>query len=245
MRIISLNTWGGRGKNITEFVKQNSEAEIFCFQELTSSAAPQPLESGAMPDLFQKFSAILNQHQRYFFNSRAGYDFGQRKVNFPLENGHGIFVKGLNVLSSGSEKLPPWDSLPHISGFISYVSLPNFAVISIHGIWTGKGKDDSPERLSQSEALLKIADSLPGEKIIIGDFNLNPNTQSLALLSARYRNLISEYGIATTRSDLYDKKQIMPLADYCFVSGGVKVKDFQVPNTEASDHLPLILDFEI
>ena len=34
-------------------------------------------------------------------------------------------------------------------------------------------------------------------------------------------------------------------ADYVFVSKDVKVKNFEVPNIEISDHLPLILDFEI
>ena len=33
-------------------------------------------------------------------------------------------------------------------------------------------------------------------------------------------------------------------ADYVFVSKDVKVKKFEVPYLEISDHLPLILDFE-
>ena len=33
--------------------------------------------------------------------------------------------------------------------------------------------------------------------------------------------------------------------DYVFVSPEVKVIDFSVPNIEISDHLPLILDFEV
>jgi len=34
-------------------------------------------------------------------------------------------------------------------------------------------------------------------------------------------------------------------SDYVFVSLEVKVKKFEVPNIEISDHLPLILDFEM
>lgn len=58
-------------------------------------------------------------------------------------------------------------------------------------------------------------------------------------------NLIKEYKIPTTRNKLavrYDQI-IDKFADYIIVSSGVKVLDFQVPNIEISDHLPMILEF--
>ncbi len=34
-------------------------------------------------------------------------------------------------------------------------------------------------------------------------------------------------------------------ADYCFATSEIDVKNFEVPYVEVSDHLPLILKFEI
>jgi hypothetical protein len=61
-----------------------------------------------------------------------------------------------------------------------------------------------------------------------------------------YKNLIGDYQIITTRNNLawslYPDKQYF--ADYVFASPEIKVKSFEVPNNEVSDHLPLILEIE-
>jgi endonuclease/exonuclease/phosphatase family metal-dependent hydrolase len=67
-----------------------------------------------------------------------------------------------------------------------------------------------------------------------------------------YRNLIKDFGIKSTRGRIcWEQYKHKPgftkqfFADYIFVSKRVGVKGFQVPHIEISDHLPLILDFEI
>jgi endonuclease/exonuclease/phosphatase family metal-dependent hydrolase len=87
-----------------------------------------------------------------------------------------------------------------------------------------------------------------GEKIIGGDFNLNKNTESVKMFEKNgYRNLIEEFGIEVTRNhliwDLYPEN-IQFWADYLFVSPEVKVKSFEVPKNEVSDHLPQVLVIE-
>jgi len=87
-------------------------------------------------------------------------------------------------------------------------------------------------------------------KVIGGDFNLMPDTESVGLFEkSGYKNLIKDFDIKTTRSSLnsgkYPEGDIQYFADYAFVSPEVKVKDFKVPQVEISDHLPLILEFEI
>jgi endonuclease/exonuclease/phosphatase family metal-dependent hydrolase len=58
------------------------------------------------------------------------------------------------------------------------------------------------------------------------------------------RNLIREYGITSTRSSLYATSPVM-YADYALTTPGVKVNEFKVLPDEVSDHLALLLDFEI
>lgn len=108
-------------------------------------------------------------------------------------------------------------------------------------------------RLRQSEKIINFFNDKKGLKIIGGDFNLNPDTKSVMMFEkAGYRNLIKEFDIKSTRNKLSWKQfKNQPdfvkqyFADYVFVSSDVKVKDFTVPYNEISDHLPLILDFDI
>src|SRR3989304_780654 len=46
-----------------------------------------------------------------------------------------------------------------------------------------------------------------GQKILCGDFNLNPDTKSLNILDRGMKNLIKEYKVKSTRSGLYKKDQ--------------------------------------
>ena len=118
-------------------------------------------------------------------------------------------------------------------------------VINIH--WTySKDKQDSERSILQYEKIMQIAkrDDLP--TIILWDFNLFPETKSIKMIEKDFRNLIKEYNIKSTRPDFKDHlDKWNNVVDYIFVDDKIKVDDFEVLNTDISDHLPLILDFEI
>lgn len=117
-------------------------------------------------------------------------------------------------------------------------------IINVHGIWN-KDKVGDERTISQSKFILsKIRDDIPC--IVLGDFNLLPDTESIRLINDKMNNLIYEYNIKTTRptfNDGLDKGALV--CDYIFVNGKVEVNDFKVLNNNSSDHLPLLLDFEI
>lgn len=119
---------------------------------------------------------------------------------------------------------------------------------NFHGVSRPGEKLDDPVRLRQSRRLLEFFEDKAGPKIIGGDFNLLPETQSIVMFEARgYRDLIKEFRIETTRNRLAweahpNSKQYF--SDYVFVSPEVKLKGFSVPNLEVSDHLPLLLEIE-
>jgi endonuclease/exonuclease/phosphatase (EEP) superfamily protein YafD len=116
-------------------------------------------------------------------------------------------------------------------------------IAHVHGLWVAGTKDDTPERIEQSQNINAILNRMRGEKILIGDFNLNPDTKSIKLLEGNMRNLVREYGITTTRSEL-SKASKGKFADYAFVSAGVKLRKFSVLSAIVSDHLPLCLEIE-
>lgn len=117
-------------------------------------------------------------------------------------------------------------------------------IINVHGIWT-KDKLGDDRTIKQSEVILSyIRDDIPC--IVTGDFNLLPNTESIKKLDNKMINLIEKYNIVSTRPTFYDGLDKGDLVcDYIFVNEKVKVNDFKVLTIDASDHLPLILDFDI
>lgn len=117
-------------------------------------------------------------------------------------------------------------------------------IINVHGIWN-KDKIGDNRTIAQSEFILsQIREDIAC--IVLGDFNLLPNTKSIQMINRKMKNLIDIYNIKSTRptfNDGLDKGNIV--CDYIFVNDKIKVNDFKVLQSNASDHLPLLLDFEI
>lgn len=252
MKILSLNTWGGRtGKEaFLNFIKENKDSDIICLQEVHDSnwkyineiASGSSLEN-VMVDQFKDMKEVLSEHVGYFDPS--------------LEENYGLAVfskKNLNISEQGNvfvykEKgYVPDDDIGNHARNIQYLTFnkdgKDYTVINFHGLWNPLGgKHDIEDRITQSQNIVHFMSKLSGEIILIGDFNLNPDTQSLKMLEDfGLRNLIKEYNITSTRSELYTKPG--KYADYCLVTEGVEVKDFKVIETNISDHLPLILEIE-
>lgn len=117
-------------------------------------------------------------------------------------------------------------------------------IINVHGIWN-KDKLGDERTIAQSEFILsRIREDIP--VLVVGDFNLLPNTESIKMLNEKMTNLIEKFGVTSTRpkfDDGLDKGEFV--CDYIFVNDKVKVNDFKVLEDEVSDHLPFILDFDI
>jgi endonuclease/exonuclease/phosphatase family metal-dependent hydrolase len=254
MKLISLNTWGGRAgkEKLLGFFAEHRDADIFCLQEVWS-APYEFLEGHAAGGLaiknsnvmtrgMQEISGLLDQHARYF------------KPHY-LDN-YGLMMllkKDINIREEGDVfvykergSLPEGDVGNHARN-IQYAAFTTprgeRTVINFHGLWNGKGKGDSDERLHQSDRIIQFLKTISSPYILCGDFNLLPETDSLKRLEAcGLRNLIKEYGITSTRTSLYEKEH--KFADYVLVSEGIEVKDFRILQHEVSDHSPLYLEFE-
>ena len=118
-------------------------------------------------------------------------------------------------------------------------------VLNLHGLYS-RDKQDSKRTLDQCKYVLKVAKRKEIPTIIVGDFNLFPDTKSIGILNKEFRNLIDEYKITSTRPHFNDgTDEGNNVVDYIFVNDKIKVNNFEVFDTNISDHLPLILDFDI
>lgn len=119
-----------------------------------------------------------------------------------------------------------------------------YDICNLHGLWQGAIKDDTTERIEQSDAIIKLLDGFKGKKVLCGDFNLVPDAKSISMIEeAGMRNLVKDFKIKSTRSELAPAAK-GKFADYIFISEDIEVKSFSVLDEVVSDHLPLYLEFD-
>jgi len=243
MKLEVLNVWGGRitKELLAHISSQSSNVDIFCFQEVFHNGAPHlDRQKISVMDIFDRIKNILPDHMGYFdqgnINEEGLAIFVRSSLNVTKHGDAVVFRKRNSLVGNDATTLPR---------IIQYIEIETkgkkYTVVNFHGLWNEKKKLDTPTRLEQSKNIRAFMDSCVGEKILCGDFNLKPDTKSLALLEKGMRNLIKEYKITSTRTLIYDKPE--KFADYVLVSKGIRVKNFKVLDDTVSDHAPMFLDF--
>ncbi|MCC7436285.1 endonuclease/exonuclease/phosphatase family protein [Candidatus Nomurabacteria bacterium] len=247
MKLITLNTWAGREKEpFDKFIKDHRDfTDIFCFQEIFNDLDEEYSidEKGRNRHILKEITEILVDFNVYFCPV--------------IENVYGIAIflkKGMEVVASGEIMLyenpsyePEGENGDH-NRKMQWVHIKkdrkDFIVMNVHGHWNPKGKLDTENTIEQSKAIVEFIEKTGNiPKILVGDFNLLPETQSIKMLEQNFTNLITKYNILTTRTELYkgnDKH-----ADYAFVSSEILVEGFKALPDVVSDHAPLELQFDV
>lgn len=228
MKIISLNAWQGKVDIVQNFIKdEKNDTDIFCFQESTDTNG-------------EVFCAPLLKNYQLVYATKVLNDFDIfEQATFIKED-----LKVFNTTAIGQGDVAVG------LGLLTQIETPNgnINICNVHGIARPGDKKDTPARLRQSQMILDFFQDLSGPKIIMGDFNLDLNIKSVDIFKKYgFKNLIEEFNIPTTRNHLawdnYKDKQFF--ADHFFVSPEIKPTKFSVPNINISDHLPMILEFEV
>ncbi|QQR50559.1 endonuclease/exonuclease/phosphatase family protein [Candidatus Nomurabacteria bacterium] len=238
MKLITLNTWGGRiNQPLLQFIKNNDDTDIFCFQEMNNNASAETVDSPEEDkNLFSHIKEVLPEFTGYFSPQVPG-------------TGHAIFIKKelvvdhieTHLILSEEEITHMPTPFPRI---LQCMHFKNLIIYNFHGV-PKADKKDTPVRDIQTKRVLDIVNKDTNPKIIVGDFNLNPDTKAIAAFNLIFTNQMMKSSYTTTRSRHYEKLKEFPYADYIFTSPEIKVSEFKVLNDEVSDHLPLSLNFEI
>jgi len=246
MKIISLNTWGGRAgkdKLLSFFNKYKDDVDIFCLQEISTAPYDDPETANLEIMMYglQEISTLLSDFIAYF-RPHYGDNYGLLML---VKKHIEVKVEG-EVFVHKYKGYIPGDDVGHHARNIQFITtelkeLP-LTVINFHGLWNGQGKNDSDDRLDQSKKIKEFIETLQGNILLCGDFNLLPDTQSIKILEdIGLRNLIKENNITSTRTSYYIKPE--KFADYVFVSQNIKVEIFKVLSDKVSDHSALYLEF--
>jgi endonuclease/exonuclease/phosphatase family metal-dependent hydrolase len=133
----------------------------------------------------------------------------------------------------------------HAIRVFDYENNRTICVAHMLGLRDPRGKMDTPERTEQARKFVSIAtrNAQDGDLLIVcGDFNVEPESETLKILSAAgLTDLVTTRTNQGTRSSYYKKPS--RYADYMLVNAYVNVLDFNVVfDPEVSDHCPLVLE---
>lgn len=272
MKIVFLNIWGGKiYEPLMDFLRTAApDTDFFCLQEVFDTPPHQNIGGGGEPeknrivswggraDIYKDICAALPDFTPHYAISVHNFD-GDEYLDFPLSHGIAIFArKDITILSHGDFFIAgeDWHTkndhriFPHKLQYVRFEKDATlYTLANVHGIAYPGDKRDTPERLAQSQKIIDFLGAEAGEKILGGDFNLMPDTESIRIIEhIGMRNLITDFRVPTTRNQLsygqYPEDQRQYFADFAFVSPAIRVTDFQVPQIEISDHLPLVLTYE-
>jgi len=248
MKLISLNTWGGRAgkENLLAFFETYKDVDVFCLQEIWSapyeSLKDKIDQTHVMTSGMQEISALLPNHAVYF-RPHVLNDYGLMML---IKKDLSVIEEGEVFVHHFKGYLPEGDIGTHARN-VQYVTIEtpqgNRTIMNFHGLWNGQGKTDTPDRLAQSDRIIELIKSIDNPVVLCGDFNLTPETESLKKFEMLgLRNLIRENNITSTRTSFYTKPE--KFADYTLVSPEILVNKFQVLPDEVSDHAAMYLQFE-
>lgn len=241
MKLITLNLWGGHLREpLLKFIDKYRDIDIFCLQEVYYNAHRAVTEEDKVLSLniFSDLQQLLPNHFPIFKPA--------------VENMYGIAMllkNDIDILGEGDINIHQKQHYPGIGlnhprdlqWVECEINKKIYSILNVHGLWNGQGKKDTPEQINQSQRIRHFMDTINTPKILCGDFNLRPDTQSMHIIEQGMNNLIKINHISSTRTRYYQKEE--KFADYILTSPDIVVNEFTVLSDEVSDHTPLYLDF--
>lgn len=228
------------------FLRKNS-FDILFFQEIFNGR-------GEIPKRFRTLEEFQYILPGYFFHFAPS--FGDIGEYGPIDRGNAIFSK-FPITSSDitffdlpyrvfeEQKQRDFEQTPraleHCAVDCNGTLLHLF---NHHGIWGHHG-EDTPRRLEMGRVILE---SLKDKEnvILAGDFNLNPNTQTVKMIEKELESVFKE-SLSTTFNMKHKDNPGYATAkvDMMFVSRNIKVLEKNCPKVDVSDHFPLTATLEI
>jgi len=253
MKIISFNIKIDldNAKKVVEYLEAQN-ADIICLQEVI-----RPLDDKVF-SVFRSEEIIKNYLKKdypyYFFAPEwvaNKHIFENRDVNFggmveqgklilskyPIKHGYNYFYNKNYEFDCDRKEFFKGDDHGRTLQICDIeVNGKLIQVANVHGLYSSD-KLDTKKTLLQSEFILGKLKERKIPTILIGDFNLLPNSESIKILNKEYKNLNNSFNITSTRP----KDQIV---DYVFIDANFSANSLVVDKLDISDHYPLIVELE-
>jgi len=246
MKIVQLNIWQGRFiDQVTTFLKQE-QPDIICLQEVYSSRLTNPL----MPFFagLERIQAMFPDYHVFFSPTHQMKVLGEPVAmgnaifsRLPLSNTETIFINGqFHEFAADSELQPNTRNLQR-----AQVELPNgkqLTVINHHGYWEPNAIG-SEITVQKMQLVADVVESSPKPVVFTGDLNISYVSPAMKPLQILLNDLTLQHQTITTLSQ-FGKVKDVP-CDHICISDGIIEESFTVKDNLVSDHLPLVLEFDI
>lgn len=252
IKILNLNIWGGELLGDVKVFIRNENPDIVLLQEVYNGQYNLDPKFKSFNILKKDLKFPYYAFEPLFVDVRLnGKKIPQGNAIFsryPIQNKKAIFFDipfGEVSLEESKRELGKNQFVPMgILGAGILVNNKKFFAYNTHGIWGFDGKD-SDRRLSMSRI---IVNEIKDEKnvILAGDFNLNPDTKTIANIEKHLTNVFDRELVSTFNM----RHKTLPgyataVVDMIFVSKHFKVVTHYMPDVDVSDHMPLIAEIEV
>lgn len=123
-----------------------------------------------------------------------------------------------------------------------------FELLNGHFTW-GPRPYDTDDTIARAKLVADYIAELDRSFVLTGDFNVRPDTVTASQFEKYSRNLVRELGIANTLNPrLHRVKKLFPEGipvDLVFTSPDLRVMGLRVLPDDLSDHLGVVLEFEL
>jgi len=248
LKVITLNV--NHGGELIDDIKTFLRAEqpdILYLQEAYNGTNSQAeARSRTVETCKQAILAPFSFFSPILFDLDMNVDRGNVIISrFPIEDQKAIPFNGVYQRIKNEGQLGDWSDQACVLQKCTIV-LPHTSLmcLNIHGIW-GQDGGDSEKRTQQC---LMIIEALQTDvkTLLMGDFNMNPNTKGVTMISQRLTSVFAD----TLKTTFNMKRKTNPdyggaVVDMMFVSSDMTVLEKECPDVDISDHLPLIARIEV
>jgi endonuclease/exonuclease/phosphatase family metal-dependent hydrolase len=252
MKIVSLNLWNG-GRLFDEAVQflQAEAADLYFIQEAYNG------HDGALESRFRTvdaFAKLFPSHHLYFApvymdtrSKEGNIEDGQLLMSrWPLVDQKNVFVD-VPYGEYDQDATTDFTQYPvTLQEATISVGGEDIKLINVHGPVNFDGTADTERRLKMKELILAHATQ---RTIVAGDFNIQPQTQTIRDLAAQLTDVFADYPRTTSFNVKRKNLDLYPgyaqaVVDMMFVSPNWTVKTAVMPEVDVSDHLPLVVELE-
>lgn len=264
MEILCLNCWGGTlHQELLSYLSER-RPDVLCLQEIVHTPASEKetlvyRDGGHIltqrANLFREILTALPEYSGVFCPAAQG-DLWDEDTKIPSQWGLATLTRETIPVVAQAQGFVHKDFSPfgygphprsrsaHAIRIFDYESERYICIAHMHGLRDLNGKGDTPERAIQAKRFMALLDSISHEgdfRVLCGDFNVEPNSETLDILGrSGFTELVTTRTHRGTRNSYYKKSG--KFADYMLINDPSIVSKFEVVfHPEISDHCPLAL----
>lgn len=250
VKVVSLNIWdGGRlFDEMIDFCRQQA-ADIYLFQEVFHN---EDHTAERRFRAYQEIQLALELEHALFAPTYIEVE-GEHKhlqgnavmSRFPL-NPVSVQFYDEPFQEVISKYRPMFPFIPrNLQHVLADVEGTPLHVLNTQGIWGEEGFD-TPRRIEMGKIIANEAAQVGAHVplVLAGDFNVDPDTQTMHQVEVQLKSVFQRPRTTSFNLQQKDLKKhpgyARAVVDMMFVSDAVKVLEYDSPQVNVSDHLPLV-----